>query len=334
MYPLLSRIAKFICLCTLCYSDAAARVHSAFDYYSTPQDTQDLNALEQEVQSLIHSFDNRLDSQKENLAAAKSELNKAAMSKAKPKALHAKVIQLEQTYKKEIRIRNYLLSVLEKIRKLPYQAEGNQNAFISELKRNLSAIKNNQVQKVADIQNASAEMYVADENSDIYSENLLTPCNLSTNMQSGLTANAFVKLFDLTEDRLSAYFREDEFLSCYSRFIRSKSDYFLELKFVINSPKASHIFGVVDPQNPSRLDFMNGEFAYLNVFAVSEPTIDAIKGQTIYHIQYILDKEDIGRIRKNSLDFITLLWSTGAERYEIYNIELLKNQFACIRNMN
>lgn len=297
-------------------------------------DSIPLLQIDQRIQNLLRTLDSSLQIQHTELDSIHVKLSQTGLRTSEKKSIKSQESLLEKSFKRNIQIKNYLLSELSFIRKVQFKQDRNSAQRLQALQNNLTTILENKSYKVPAVLHASTELYDAEPLHEVYSDNVINPCNLNENVQSGLVANTFELLFEMTDDRLANYYKEDEFLSCYARFITSKTNIFLELKFVINSPKASKIFGGMDAQNPSRLDFMNGEFVYLNVFALSDPSIDQAKGQTIYHVQYKLDKEDIGRIRKNTLDYLTILWTAGAERYEIYNIDLLKNLFACIQNKN
>ena len=136
---------------------------------------------------------------------------------------------------------------------------------------------------------------------------------------------------EFTDPNISTHFKDNDFLECQARFIKTKKEYFLEFRFLLNSVKAAAIYGTIDPSNPSKIDFIDGDFIYLETYALTPGTIDPETGKTIYNVQYKLNREDIKSIRKKDINSITILWTSGADQFEICKIDLLRNMFECIQ---
>ncbi len=176
-----------------------------------------------------------------------------------------------------------------------------------------------------------SDLHVARLPIQVYDTYLSSPCELQFDENGSIWANAYRPFFEYTDARISKFFKEDDFLECWSRFIYSNKKYYLELKFVLHSPKASQIYGSIDPSNPARLDFMNGDFIYLETFALNTSEIEPGSANTIYTIQYKLDNEDLRYLSKYDVDSFTIIWTNGADRFELLYLDVLKTMLECLK---
>src|SRR6185436_8871716 len=154
------------------------------------------------------------------------------------------------------------------------------------------------------------------DNTLVYDKEISSFCNITRSPDGKIIANEFENFFEYTDPKLSSHFKETDFLQCRTRFIKTKKEYFLELKFILNSPKASSIYGTIDPSTPSKINFINGDFIYLETYALSSGILDPTTGSTIYNVQFKLDREDIKSISKKDIDSIITLWTSGADQFE------------------
>lgn len=240
--------------------------------------------------------------------------------------LNTSIRQREQLYQVENSY-NYILSL---IRQLKYQKEIIADMQLKEILQAMNQLEKNNIPSFKKIKKISTSPYFKDE-SAVYDKNLNSFCNLTMNMEKSMLANVFEIFYEYTDPKIGNHFKENDFLKCQARFIKTKKEYFLELQFIFLSPKASQIYGSIDPSSPSRLDFINGKHIYLQSFAMTSAIVEPGTGNTIYNIQYKLDREDLAYIKKYDVDAFTIIWSSGADRFEIYKIDVLKNMIECLQ---
>ena len=137
-------------------------------------------------------------------------------------------------------------------------------------------------------------------------------------------------LIEYTHPKLASFYKKDSYLTADAGLMLIDKSYFLVLDIVINSRDAVRTYGTIQNGAPLKAELINGESAYM--FAVSEfegnpiPNEDKIKYQAIF----VVNKADYKLLKKSEISKLGLLWSSGYEEYEIYNIDLVMNQLECL----
>lgn len=139
-------------------------------------------------------------------------------------------------------------------------------------------------------------------------------------------------LFGYTHPNIKSYFKENDYLTCYAKLSKVGGFYYLSLEVRIASIKANKTYGALDKGAPIRIKLLNGETVNLYNLTAATGFIEPITGVTVYQVNYPMEKGDYKQISKTELDKIGLIWSTGYEEYEIYEVDFLINQAKCLKN--
>ena len=75
---------------------------------------------------------------------------------------------------------------------------------------------------------------------------------------------------------------------------------------------------------------INGQRVYGRNINNDKGQIESYTGHTLYTGIYELKKDDINALKNQYLDHIGIIWSSGYEEYDIYNVDFLKNQIKCL----
>lgn len=294
-----------------CSGDSIGRLETRLinGIYHTKNQLHNLATEQEQIQAQL--VDKQL-TKKQKAALDKS----LRLSKAKA----ANFVKIEQAY----------LMLLSDSRKLIYMNDQVAQNSLKRIHKALYSLEKSKIPSGSEF-NVLKNNEIPHASSRVYDFKLESPCQLTQNEEGTIWANQYTSFFEYTDPRISSYFKDHDFLECYARFIESKKKYYLELKFVLNSPKASQIYGSIDPSNPARLDFLNGDFIYLETFALNTSELEAGTGNTLVTIQYKLDKEDLNYLSKNEVDAFTIIWTNGADRFEIIYLDVLKNMLECLK---
>jgi hypothetical protein len=166
---------------------------------------------------------------------------------------------------------------------------------------------------------------------DVYSQELGAPCRVERSADGKRKATAYTDWFSHTAPELEKHIRGEDFMRCEARFLKYRKDTYLELRIVFNSYKASDFLGSIDPSLPARIDFLNESFIYLTPYAVAETVRDRNRGQSAFHVQFLLDREDLRYLSRQQADVFTLFWTSGPARYEIVKLDVLADLLECLR---
>ena len=137
-------------------------------------------------------------------------------------------------------------------------------------------------------------------------------------------------LIEYTHEQLESFYKEKVYLTGDVGVMLVDKTYFLVLDIIVNSKDAIKSYGVVEDGAPLKAELIDGETAYM--FAESTfqgvpiPNEDKVRFQTIF----VVNKPDYRMLKKSEISKLGLLWSSGYEEYEIYNIDVVKNQLDCI----
>lgn len=292
-----------------------------------------INRLESRLIKGINISRINIKETKDLQAQINMQLTDSQPTKRRKSELEKKLKILNRKRSDLIKIENAYLMLLSESRKLVYLKDQSASKSLKKINKALLTLENNRIP-------SGSEYKVLEETPllglpiQVYDHFLESACQLTQNEDGSIWANEFSPFFEYTDPRIGNYFKEGDFLECLARFIQSRKKYYLELKFVLHSPKAAQLYGSIDPSNPARLDFLNGDFIYLETFALNTSELEASTGNTIITIQYKLDKEDLNYLLKNEVDAFTIIWTNGADRFELIYLDVLKNMLECLKKRN
>lgn len=141
-------------------------------------------------------------------------------------------------------------------------------------------------------------------------------------------AEAF--LFSHTDTKIKDNVPNRDFIHGYTSLANINGSVYLTLRINIASSRAKSILGGVDAANPIKLNFLDGAHVFLQIVNSQSPKVSTTKNETEYFILAKMDKSDIKSISKCELNHIGIIWDEGYEEYEIFDVDLLKQQIECL----
>ena len=141
-------------------------------------------------------------------------------------------------------------------------------------------------------------------------------------------AKAF--LFGFSQEKMKPYFKAEDFLTCEAHLSKVKKKTYLTLDIRIRSKEAKKTYGMLRLNETIRMQTINGKKVYLKNLISDSGTIEAYSGHTLYQGVYELSKDDINILKKEYLDNIGIVWSSGYEEYPIFEVDFIINQLSCL----
>lgn len=144
---------------------------------------------------------------------------------------------------------------------------------------------------------------------------------------------AYTSLFDFTPERLKSHLKHENLLQGSVRIRKMNQTYLLDMQVIMHSKDAAKSYGHVAEGSLIRFEYVNG--IRLN-FKVEETTLGRIEeysGKVYYVFSFVLDKEMIKQLESLPLDYVGIMWTTGYEKYDVFEVDCLMRQFHCFQNI-
>ncbi|GLR20050.1 hypothetical protein GCM10007940_46660 [Portibacter lacus] len=172
---------------------------------------------------------------------------------------------------------------------------------------------------------------------NVYENPPKADCNIVFNGIDAVTKRQKIEvqrefLFGYTHPKLRSYFKDEFFLNCYAKMVKLDKKYYLWLYISIASKDAIKTYGRIDQNSTLKFELLSGEILYAQNLQSAIGQLEAYTGNTNYEIILPLDKSKYKLLSKGEIDRLGIMWSSGYEQYEIYNVDVVKNQIECLKS--
>lgn len=163
-------------------------------------------------------------------------------------------------------------------------------------------------------------------------------CNLSFDGIDDFTGKrrrdvAAGQLFTYTSDQLKPYLKEKAFITCNAHIsILSGGYQILFMEFIIASENAQREFGILEKGGQLILTLIDGSKIQLSNNKNDPGTLDAFNKVVKYKGQYLIGSEQAKALSKKEVDTARVVWGTGFEDYDIFELDFFIDQFACLES--
>jgi len=138
-------------------------------------------------------------------------------------------------------------------------------------------------------------------------------------------------LFTFTDEKLLPYFKEDDYMVCegYISDLYNSGKYLI-LNIVVKSNNARQTYGHLKTDAMVVVKTVKG--ANITLFNINYDTgrFNDKTGKTTYTGHFRISSEDEKELVRCEIDKIRIIWSTGFEDYNVYNVNFFTNQLNCI----
>ncbi len=142
-----------------------------------------------------------------------------------------------------------------------------------------------------------------------------------------------MQFFAHTPERFQPYFKERDYLVCQGSAVAvSGVPRFVNIEFTIATEQAAREFGVLEKGSQFIVRLLDGNRVILlnNKTATGLP--DPGTKTTHYSAQYLLNKQQIKMLRHAEVDKVRVIWATGYEDYEVYQVDFFKDLLECLKD--
>ncbi len=164
------------------------------------------------------------------------------------------------------------------------------------------------------------------------------PCNLAYDGVDEFTGKRRWEMpkqvfFAHTSERLKPFFKEKNHITVEG-FLSGASGnggtYYLNLNIIILSEMAQREFGVLEKASILSLKLINGNTVKLFNTKTSTGSVDKVEKLVEYRAQYMINSDNLKSLRKSEVDKARIVWGTGYEDYEVYNLDFFIDQIDCL----
>jgi len=134
------------------------------------------------------------------------------------------------------------------------------------------------------------------------------------------------QFFVYTHPQVRKYMTDEYLMEVMAYVSKVGDNQFLILEYKINSDKAKINYGNLEKGGKIKVDLLNKDHVYLENIERSRGKVKRSDKNTIYIGTYAISKDNLGLLKKHSIDKITVLWEEGVEQYEVQNVDLVRNQ--------
>lgn len=137
-------------------------------------------------------------------------------------------------------------------------------------------------------------------------------------------------LFSYTHPKMKASIGDKDFLSCNAFLVSMGGLTYLTLDVTIASKRARTTYGQIKGGSTISLMLINDEKVLMPNLNHSPGQIESHTGNTKYRAIYAMGKKEVKEFKKSEIDKIGIMWSTGYEEYEVYEIDFIMQQLDCL----
>jgi hypothetical protein len=137
--------------------------------------------------------------------------------------------------------------------------------------------------------------------------------------------------FTYTNDELRSIFKDRDYMEC-TGYLSGLSGglTFLTLNITINSKSAQREYGILEKGALINVKLLSGDNVKLVNSKTNMGTADPIDGSVTYRAQYLISSGDEKQLKKSEVDKVRIIWSSGYEDYEVYELDFFIDQFKCL----
>lgn len=139
--------------------------------------------------------------------------------------------------------------------------------------------------------------------------------------------------FSHTDGRIKPYLKEREYMTCHGYLTSIAGGFrYLTLTFRIASRTAQREYGGIRNGGLLNLKLLDGSTISLFSQGGSQLKEDPNTNDIIYRARYPIDYQKEKLISRSEIDQVRVVWATGYEDYEVYNIDFFMNQLVCLNS--
>ncbi len=138
-------------------------------------------------------------------------------------------------------------------------------------------------------------------------------------------------LFQFTEEAVKKYYEGEDFMICDAYLSSLESGFkYLTFIFTLSSDNVGATYGWLEKDNQLTIRFLDGKTLTLYNTRTDRGTVDNVNRKTTYKAICTIGSGEEKMLEKGEADALRVMWSTGTEDYEIYDVDFFANLLKCI----
>lgn len=139
-------------------------------------------------------------------------------------------------------------------------------------------------------------------------------------------------IFSFTNKEMKSYYKEKNFINATSSVSKIGKYYYIFLDVKLKTNKAFKSYGLIPKNEDLIIKLIDGSIIKATTLTYINAEVLPNNEESIYRAFYKIGVKSLKKIASTEVDQIGIIWSTGYEEYNVYNVDLLKNQARCILN--
>ena len=139
--------------------------------------------------------------------------------------------------------------------------------------------------------------------------------------------------YTFTPEKLKNYFKEKELMDVYTSVIRKGKEYFFHITIKITSKDAAKNYGHISKESMMRVQFITGNSINLYCSEDVYGGTETYTGNIVFKAEYSINNENVKMLSKFPIDKVGIMWTSGFETYDIYNVDLIMNHLSCLKKI-
>ena len=137
--------------------------------------------------------------------------------------------------------------------------------------------------------------------------------------------------FTHTDDDMRRYMLTEDYVKCEGGLTQIKGGVLLLNLFIsIKTTDAKRAFGQIGKGGLISIKMLDGSKVTLANNKADSGIFDSLTGRHTYTTQYLINAGQEKKLKNSEVDMIRIIWETGYEDYEVYNIDFFRDQFRCL----
>ncbi len=138
-------------------------------------------------------------------------------------------------------------------------------------------------------------------------------------------------LFTYTNEELRSVYKDQDYITC-TGYVSSLSGglKFLTLNITIASKTAQREYGILEKGGTINVKLLNGDNVKMGNTKTNMGIENPLDGSVSYRAQYLISSGDEKKLKNSEVDKLRIVWSSGYEDYEIYEMDFFLDQFKCL----
>ncbi|MEO7175847.1 MAG: hypothetical protein ABIV51_08260 [Saprospiraceae bacterium] len=168
--------------------------------------------------------------------------------------------------------------------------------------------------------------------SQILEKPAIYPCEVSKKMDGSRSVREtnVAVFFKYTDETLKSFLGNKDFIVCESNLKEKGSDVYLVLNFHLYTKSARQEYGHIQEGAMLILSPLQGQNVNLFNTISGSALYDDKNGVTHYQGIYAISKDQLKALAQLDIKAVRVVWSSGYEDYEVYNLDLIRSQISCL----